>query len=286
MRKAKNRFKGRIRQRVSKAELRLKQPKRGRPQGQTASPLGKLILRAMRLLELSYQDIVSESWGLSMRNNNNDMRIGKSTLGNIISGTIRQPGSAKLDSLRSILHLSRADMDVALGLQPERRVAEQLEMSSARTHELPLDEVTRQRMVSVPILHRDADLNKSQFLDGLVQDWASVEVEYLGGFYPPHLVYVVIGEQDSYSSPVAPPGTRLLVNTFLTKVEPTENLSFHERALFYVLTPHGFTCSYLENAAGGKIVLVPHPLSGHIRAAFMLSEVKVIGQVVGLLFPK
>jgi hypothetical protein len=286
MRKARNRLTGQIRQRASQPELRLKQRKRGRPQGQAASPLGQLILRAMRLLELSYQDIASESRRLAMRNNNADMRIGKSTLGNIISGTIRQPGGAKLDSLRSILHLSRADMDAALGLQPERRVAEQLEMSSARTHELPLDEVTRQRMVSVPILHADADLSKSQFLDGLVNDWASVEVEYLSGFYPPHLVYAVVGENDSYSSPVAPPGTRLLVNTFLTKVDPTENLSYHERALFYVLTPHGFTCSYLENTAGGKVVLVPHPQSGHIRAEFMLSEVKVIGQVVGLLFPK
>ena len=221
-----------------------------------------------------------------MRTNNADMRIGKSTLGNIISGTIRQPGGAKLDSLRSILHLSRADMDAALGLQPERRVAEQLEMSRARTHEVSLDEVTRQRKVRVPIVHRDADLNESQFFDGLVRDWANVEVEYLSAFYPPHLVYVVVGEQDGYSSPVAPPGTRLLVNSFLTKVGPTENLSYHERALFYVLTPRGFTCSYLENGAGGKIVLVPHPLSGHVREEFMISEVKVIGQVVGLFFPK
>jgi hypothetical protein len=111
-----------------------------------------------------------------------------------------------------------------------------------------------------------------------------VEVEYLSVFYPPHLIYVIVGEQDNYSSPVAPPGTRLLVNTFLTKVESAQNLSYHERPLFYVLTPHGYTCSYLEKAAG-KIVLVPHPLSGHVREEFMSSGLKVIGQVVGLLFP-
>src|SRR6185503_17345682 len=119
--------------------------KRGRPQRQTAAPLGNLILTAMKVLGLSYKDIVAESELLVRLHNNPDMRVGKSTLGNIISGSIRQPGTAKLDSLRMILNLSRADMDAAIGLQPERRLMEQLEMSRARTHEIPIDAVTRHR---------------------------------------------------------------------------------------------------------------------------------------------
>jgi DNA-binding response OmpR family regulator len=260
--------------------------KRGRPQGQRVSALGKLILRAMKLLNLNYKDIVSESKRLATLTGNPDMRIGKSTLGNIISGSIRQPGTAKLDSLRIILHLSRGEMDAAIGLQPERRFTEQLEMSSTRTHEVTRDAVTRQRLVRMPILQSDASLRESQFLGGLLQHWARVDVEYLGPFYPPYLCYVVVGEHDSYSSPVAPPGTRLLVNTLLTKVRPAENVSYHERELFYVLTPRGLTCSYLEDARGGKIVLVPHPLSGHVREEFKQTEVMIIGQVTGLLFPK
>src|SRR5262249_56053944 len=113
--------------------------KRGRPQRQTTAPLGNLILTAMKLLRLSYKDIVSESERLARLNNNSDLRIGKSTLGNIISGSIRQPGSAKLDSLRIILNLSRADMDAAIGLQPERRFAEHLASTPARTPEQPID---------------------------------------------------------------------------------------------------------------------------------------------------
>jgi len=263
-----------------------RQARGGRPQGKTVSPLGKLILQAMKLLGLGYKHIVSESKRLATLNGNPDMRIGKSTLGNIISGRIRQPGTAKLDSLRILLHLSRAEMDAAIGLQPERRFAEQLETSNVRTHEVARDAVTRQRMVRVPILRREASLKESQFLDGLVEHWAGVEVEYLAPFYPPNLCYVVVGEADSYSSPVAPAGSRLLVDTLLTEVRPAENVSFHERELFFVLTPHGLTCSYLENAPGGKIVLVPHPLSGHVREQFKRSEVTIIGQVTGLLFPK
>lgn len=276
----------RIGRSADEAERRSGEPRRGRPQGQTVSPLGKLILRAMKLLGLGYRHIVSESKRLATLNGNPNMRLGKSTLGNIISGRIRQPGTAKLDSLRIMLHLSRAEMDAAIGLQPERRFAEQLEISSDRTHEVTRDAVTRQRMVRVPILRREASLKESQFLDGLVQHWAGVEVEYLGPFYPPNLCYVIVGEGDSYSSPVVPAGTRLLVDTLLTEVRSAENVSYHERELFYVLTPHGLTCSYLENARGGKIVLVPHPLSGHVREEFKHSEVTVIGQVTGLLFPK
>ena len=154
---------------VTAAEERRRRPgesKRGRPQRQTTAPLGNLILNAMNLLGLSYKDIVAESERLAKLNNNSDLRIGKSTLGNIISGSIRQPGSAKLDSLRIILNLSRADMDAAIGLQPERRFAEQLEMSRARTHEVPLDAVARHRKIKMPVIREDAKLEDTQFFEG------------------------------------------------------------------------------------------------------------------------
>lgn len=274
---------------TSPPEERRRRPgesKRGRPQRQTTAPLGNLILTAMKLLGLSYKDIVAESERLAKLNNNSDMRIGKSTLGNIISGSIRQPGSAKLDSLRIILNLSRADMDAAIGLQPERRFAEQLEMSRARTHEVPLDAVARHRKIKMPVVREDAKLEDTQFFEGSLKRWADIEVEYLGSFYPPYLAYVVVGEDDRNSSPIAPPGSRLLVNKLLNKVNSAENVSFHERELFYVLTPNGLTCVYAENAPGDKIVLIPHPASGNLREEFNRDEVTIIGQVVGVLYPK
>ena len=260
--------------------------KRGRPQGLTASPLGKLILSAMKLLGLSYMDVVSETKRLALLNNNSDMRIAKATLGNIIKGTIRQPGKAKLDSLRIILNLSRAEMDAAIGLQPERHFTDQLEVNHARTHEVPIDSVTRQRQIKIPILRDDAKLEDTQFLDWTVASWENIEVEYLSSFFPPHLCYVVIGDDDANASPIAPPGSRVLVNKLLTTVQPPENVSFHERELFYVLTPNGHTCGYLELVHGNKIVLIPHPESGKFREEFNLDEITIIGQVVGVLYPK
>ena len=260
--------------------------KRGRPQRQTNAPLGNLILTAMKLLGLSYKDIVAESERLAKLNNNSDMRIGKSTLGNIISGSIRQPGTAKLNSLRIILNLSRADMDAAIGLQPERRFVEQLEMSRARTHEVPLDAVARHRRIRMPIVRENAKQDVTQFFEGSLKRWVDIEVEYLGSFYPPYLAYVVVGEEDKNASPIAPPGSRLLVNKLLNRVYSAENVSFHERELFYVLTPNGLTCVYAENAPGDKIVLIPHPASGDMREEFNRDEITIIGQVVGVLYPK
>lgn len=258
--------------------------RRGRRQHHTNAPLGNLILQAMTALGLTYKEIVAESERLARLHNNSDMRIGKSTLGNIISGTIRQPGTAKLDALRIILNLSRERVDDALGLQPERRFAEQLELSRARTHEVSFETVTRHRQVKIPIPHDDAKLDESQLLEAAVKHWTTIEVEYLSSFFPPHYCYVVVGEEDKNATPVAPPGSRLLVNKLLKRIRPTENLSYHERELFYVMTPHGFTCAYLENAPGDKIVLIPHPLSQKVREEFRRTEIKIIGQVVGVLY--
>lgn len=260
--------------------------KRGRPQRQTNAPLGLLILKAMKLLALNYKDVVSESERLARLHNNSDMRVGKSTLGNIISGSIRQPGTAKLDALRIILNLSGADIDAALGLQPERRFAEQLEFSRARTHEVSVETITRHRKIRIPLLRDETNLDESQPLEAAVKRWTRIEVEYLTSFFPPHYCYVVVGEEDNNASPVAPPGSRLLVNKLANKIRPAENLSFHERELYYLMTPQGFTCAYLEIAPGDKVLLIPHPLSQNVREEFRRSEIKVIGQVVGVLYPR
>src|ERR1041384_5948247 len=114
---------------------------RGRPQRQATTPLGKLMVTAMKLLGLSYKHIVSESGRLARVSNNPDLRIGRSTLGNIIGGRGGRPGTAKLDSLRRILNLSRVEIEAAIGLQADGCFADQLEITGARTHELPLDVV-------------------------------------------------------------------------------------------------------------------------------------------------
>ena len=259
--------------------------KRGRPQHETTAPLGRLIVNAMKLLGLSYKDVVTESERLARLGNNPDMRIGKSTLGNVISGSIRQPGTAKLDSLRTILNLSRADMDTAIGLQPERRFTELLKTPRARTHEIPIDTVTRQRRIKLPILRNDANLEKTQPFDALVERWFDIEVEYLSSVYQPHLCYVVVGKEDRNASHFAPPGSRLLVNRLLNQVQPAEKVSFYERELFYVMTLSGLTCMYAELAPGDKIVLIPHPSSGNVREEFNRDEITIIGQVVGVLYP-
>ena len=194
----------------------------------SSAPLGMVVQQAMNRLGLSYQRVVTESSRLASLNANPDMRIGKSTLGNIISGSIRQPSTAKLDTLRILLHLTRQELDVAIGLAPERRFIEQLQLKSNRTHEVSPDAVSRHRMVKIPLVREPAQLNSTQFLDAIVQRWSTVEVEYLSSFYPPHVRYLVIGETDTHAAPVAPPGTRVLVNTLVTRVRSAENISFHE----------------------------------------------------------
>ena len=137
----------------------------------------------------------------------------------------------------------------------------------------------------MPILHNDADLEVTHLFESSVNDWANIEVEYFSPFYSPDLMYVVVGEEDANAFPLVPPGSRLLVNKLLNEVLPAGNLSYYERELFYVLTPHGFTCVYAEVVSRETIVLIPHPESGNFREEFKRDEVTIIGQVVGVLYP-
>ena len=49
-----------------------RETKRGRPQRQTNAPLGNLILKAMKLLDLNYKHVVSESERLARLHNNSE----------------------------------------------------------------------------------------------------------------------------------------------------------------------------------------------------------------------
>ena len=138
----------------------------------------------------------------------------------------------------------------------------------------------------MPILRDDVNLVESLLLEGAVKSWTRIDVEYLSSFFPPHYSYVVVGKDDHNAAPIAPPGSRLLVNKLLNRIRPAENLSFHERELYYVMTPHGFTCAYLETAPGDRVVLLPHPDSRNVSEECRRSEVTIIGQVIGVLYPR
>lgn len=128
----------------------------------------------MSLLGLNYKDIVFESERLARVSNNPDLRIAKSTLGNIIGGSIRQPRTAKLDSLRMILNLSRVEIEAAIGLQADGCFADQLEITGARTRELPLDVVTQRRKIKMPFLSENTNLEQTQFFAATVEQWADI----------------------------------------------------------------------------------------------------------------
>lgn len=260
-------------------------PRRGRPQGNTVSRLGLLILQAMKLHRLNYEQIAEESELLAQLNQNDDLRIGRSTLGNIISGRIRQPSAAKVESLSKILQLARADVDRALGLVAERRSHEQLGRRHSQTHEIERDTIMRRRLLKLPILKSDENLSESQFLSGLLDQWVHVDPGYLAQLYPPNIRYFVIGEADRFRSPIVPAGSRVLVDTHLTFVPGPEPVSFHLRELFCVETRRGLSCCYLETAPNNRIALVPHPMSGHIREEYQASAVTIIGGVMGILLP-
>jgi hypothetical protein len=259
--------------------------RRGRPQGNSVSRLGLLIVHAMKIQNLNYEQVVKESRVLAKADRNEALRIGKTTLGDIITGRIRQPSAAKLESLAKILQLARREIDIAMGLAPESRLNEHLTRHRTQTHEIEIDSISGRRLARVPIVKADANLGSSQFLVGLLDHWVSVDAGYLAPLFPPNIRYFVIGDADRFRSPVLPEGTRILVNTHLTEVPESDNLSFHLRELFCIRTERGLTCCYLEYLSSNRIALVPHPMSGHIREEYMTGEVTILGQVVGLLRP-
>ncbi|HUI51390.1 MAG TPA: helix-turn-helix transcriptional regulator [Terriglobales bacterium] len=95
--------------------------------------------------------------------------------------------------------------------------------------------------------------------------------------------YGFIGLSDRRMAPILRPGSIVLVDTALRRIEDEDWLSEYDRPLFFVETRAGYRCGWFQKLKS-RLIMQPHMLSRCTPEAWRTpEEAEIVGKVVGML---
>src|SRR5262249_16695058 len=97
-----------------------------------------------------------------------------------------------------------------------------------------------------------------------------------------HSLYGYIGLEDRTLYPLLRPGSFVQIESRVRKILPVRWQTEYDRPIYFVELRDSYVCSWCELQAG-RLILIPHPLSGCVIRQFKYeTEAEIVGRVTGL----
>jgi hypothetical protein len=91
-----------------------------------------------------------------------------------------------------------------------------------------------------------------------------------------------IGTSDPRMVPLLRPGSILLVDVSIRKIDDSDWTTEHDRPMYFVELRNGYRCGWFHRD-GSRLVMQPHPLSHCLPEAWRVpEEAEVVGRVTGV----
>jgi len=98
-----------------------------------------------------------------------------------------------------------------------------------------------------------------------------------------HHRYGCIGLRDRRMSPILRPGSVVLVDASVRRIQESEWSTEYDRPMYFVELHDGYRCGWFQQD-GARLVMQPHPLSRCMPESWkMPDEAEVVGRVVGIV---
>ena len=126
------------------------------------------------------------------------------------------------------------------------------------------------------------DLRRTFFVSEVVQRWGKLPLALLGGIDVSRFRYGFVGTEDWGMYPAIPPGSLLVIDDSLRKIQSSGWQSLSERPIYFLEHRDAFYCRWCS-VTDGVITLIPDPASEAPVLSFQYpGEIAVVGQVVGV----
>jgi transcriptional regulator with XRE-family HTH domain len=237
---------------------------------------GLLLRQTRERLGLTYRDVERASFELASRRGRPEFIIRISRLADIENhGAV--PGLHKLYSLAAIYHLNPLEVCHWYEVPLEEFFHDGAYLHAPQTHLGAAPATLR-----VPLRFDPAfDPQRTEFLSRMVERWGRFEGALTNSDF--HYLYGFIGLSDHRMEPLLRPGSIVLIDTALRRIEKGSWRSEFERPLYFVDVRVGYRCGWFD-LAGGRLSMHPHPLSRCAPEYWHYPEdVDVIGRVAGIV---
>ena len=240
---------------------------------------GQRLRRERERLGLKFRDVETFSQQIADRHNNNDFVVLISRLSDIEShGTL--PSIYRLYSLCCIYRLDLIEVLGWFGIPVDSMTADAGMVQIEKTHSISMNPDGAEVLLPIS-LDPGIDLRRTFFVSELVQRWGKLPLALVAGMDVKRYRYGFVGTEDWSMNPAIPAGALLVIDDSKRRIQTSGWRNQAERPIYFLETRDGHYCRWCS-VKDGMISLIPDPSSDAPVLTFPMSEVDVIGQVVGL----
>jgi transcriptional regulator with XRE-family HTH domain len=236
-----------------------------------------LRLRQVReRLGLTYRDVERSSFELAARRVRPEFIIHISRLADIENRGV-VPGLHKLYALAVIYHLNPLEIFRWYEVPLDEFFGDGATFPAPQTH-LGAPPAT----LKIPMRFDPSfDPKRTEFLSRMVERWGNFEGAMTNGSRLHRYGY--IGLSDRRMVPLLRPGSIVMVDVSVRRVEDDDWSTEYDRPMYFVELRDGYRCGWFHQD-GPRLVMQPHPLSRCLPETWRTpEEAEVVGRVIGVV---
>ena len=237
---------------------------------------GLRLRRVREHLGLTYRDVERCSYEIAAKRGRPEFILHISRLADMENRNV-VPGLHKLYALAVVYHLNPAEI--------------------FRWYEVPVDEFfvdgamfpapqthlgSPPASLRVPIRFDPAfDPARTTYLSRMVEQWGNLEGTLLDGHQKCRYGY--IGLNDRRMTPLLRPGSIVMVDVSIRRIQDVDWTTEYDRPLYFVEVREGYRCGWFHQD-GSRLVMQPHPLSRCLPEWWQIpDEAEIVGRVTGVV---
>lgn len=237
---------------------------------------GLRLRQAREQLGLTYREVERASMELAVRRGRPEFVLHISRLADIENRNV-VPGLHKLYSLATVYHLNPVELCRWYEVPLDECFSDGMAFPSPDSHLLAAP-----RSLRVPLRFDPAfDPARTELLSRMVERWGRFEGALTRD--DSRHCYGFVGLRDRRMVPLLRPGSVVLVDTAVRRIEDEAWSTEYDRPMYFVEVRGGYRCGwfYLD---GPRLVMQPHPLSRCLPESWRMPEdAEVVGRVIGVV---
>jgi transcriptional regulator with XRE-family HTH domain len=238
---------------------------------------GLRLRQAREKLGLTYREVERASYELALRRGRPQFILHISRLADIENHGV-VPSLHKLYALGVIYHLSPAEIAGWYEAPLDNYFSDATSFPAPETHLFPHPKNAAE---TAPQLSLGFDMQQTEFLSPAVV--RMVDFQNILGAANGRYRYGFIGLSDRRMVPILRPGSIVMVDVSVRRIENTQWSSEYDRPMYFVEIHGGYRCGWLLQEKS-RIIMQPHPLSRCLPESWRTpDEAEVVGKVAGVV---
>jgi len=239
-------------------------------------PPGLRLRQIRESLGLTYRDVERASYEIAVRRGRPDFILHISRLADIENRNV-VPSLHKLYSLAAILHLDPLEITSWYEAPFQQTMQEGASFPAPRTH---LSETSLPATVPPALLNR-LESENTKLLQR--QPASIVPLRNVDSSSSSRYRYGFVGLSDRRMMPILRPGSTVLIDTNLRRIEDANWSNEYDRPMYFVELRRGYRCGWFQKDKS-LLIMQPHTLSRCAPEVWRTpDEAEVVGQVVGVV---